>query len=138
MVGSVSDEHSPLGALSDEFRLEILALIRERPASTTELAAALRRPKGTVGYHLKVLERAGLVHIVRTRRVRAVTEKYYGVVADDLSSFGVVQTRMLEADAEHFARRLDQLLHEFADAEGRTGVLFTMVAALYSGDESDA
>ena len=38
-------------------------------------------PKGTVGHHLKVLERAGLVHVVRTRRVRAVTEKYYGRVA---------------------------------------------------------
>ena len=38
-------------------------------------------PKGTVGHHLKVLERAGLVHVVRTRQVRALTEKYYGRVA---------------------------------------------------------
>jgi DNA-binding transcriptional ArsR family regulator len=38
-------------------------------------------PKGTVGHHLKVLERAGLVRVVRTRRVRAMTEKYYGRVA---------------------------------------------------------
>jgi len=34
-----------------------------------------------VGHHLKVLERAGLIRIVRTRQVRAVTEKYYGRVA---------------------------------------------------------
>jgi DNA-binding transcriptional ArsR family regulator len=56
-------------------------LLRERAASTTELAAALETPKGTVGHHLKVLESAGLVRVVRTRKVRALTEKYYGRVA---------------------------------------------------------
>lgn len=120
-----------LAALADELRVRMLAIMGERPASITELAALLGRPKGTVGYHLKVLERAGLVRVVRTRRVRAVTEKYYGWRVDDLSAFGVIQTRMLEADAEHFARRLDELLREFTAAEGRSGVLFTLVAALY-------
>jgi DNA-binding transcriptional ArsR family regulator len=56
-------------------------LLRERAASTTELAAALETPKGTVGHHLKVLERAGLIRVVRTRKVRALTERYYGRVA---------------------------------------------------------
>ena len=42
---------------------------------------ALDTPKGTVGHHLKVLEKAGLVRVVRTRKVRALTEKYYGRVA---------------------------------------------------------
>jgi DNA-binding transcriptional ArsR family regulator len=134
----MDQEQAVLSALADEFRLELLARVRRRPASTTELAATLRRPKGTVGYHLKVLERAGLIRVVRTRRVRAVTEKYYGSVAADLSTFGVVQTRILEADAEHFARRLDELVREFAGAEGRAGVLFTLVAALYPADETDA
>jgi len=56
-------------------------LLRERAASTTELARALGMAKGTVGHHLKVLERAGLIRVVATRPVRAVTEKYYGRVA---------------------------------------------------------
>ena len=56
-------------------------MLRERAASTTELAAVLETPKGTVGHHLKVLESAGLVRVVRTRKVRALTEKYYGRVA---------------------------------------------------------
>ena len=34
-----------------------------------------------MGHHLKVLERAELIHVVRTRQVRALTEKYYGRVA---------------------------------------------------------
>ena len=41
----------------------------------------LESPKGTVGHHLKVLESAGLVRVVRTRKVRALTEKFYGRVA---------------------------------------------------------
>jgi DNA-binding transcriptional ArsR family regulator len=56
-------------------------LLRERAASTTELAHALDMPKGTVGHHMKVLERAGLIRVVATRQIRAVTEKYYGRVA---------------------------------------------------------
>ena len=62
-------------------RARIVMLLRERAASTTELAEALGMAKGTVGHHLKVLERAGLIRVVATRRVRAVTEKYYGRVA---------------------------------------------------------
>jgi DNA-binding transcriptional ArsR family regulator len=45
------------------------------------VAARLKLPKGTVGHHLKVLERAGLIRVVRTRQVRALTEKYYGRTA---------------------------------------------------------
>jgi DNA-binding transcriptional ArsR family regulator len=131
----MDQEQSVLGALADDLRVRILAITRERPASITELASALGRPKGTVGYHLKVLERAGLVRVVRTRRVRAVTEKFYGWHADDLSAFGVIQARMLEADAEIFARRLSELVREFTEAEGRTGTVFTLVAALYPGDK---
>lgn len=78
-VGAESSEQ--LKALAHELRVAILALLNERAASTTELAAALGRPKGTVGYHLKVLEAAGLIKVVTTRRVRALTEKYYGRVA---------------------------------------------------------
>lgn len=70
-----------LKALADPLRGRIVGMLRERSASTTELAAALGLPKGTVGHHVKVLERAGLIRVVRTRKVRAVTEHYYGRVA---------------------------------------------------------
>lgn len=70
-----------LRALAGDLRARIVMLLRERAASTTELAEAIGMAKGTVGYHLKVLERAGLIRVVATRQVRAVTEKYYGRVA---------------------------------------------------------
>ncbi len=68
-------------AIGDPLRFELLGLLSERAATTSQLATALGRPKGTVGHHLNVLAEAGLVRVVRTRQVRALTEKYYGRVA---------------------------------------------------------
>ena len=74
-------ERAQLRALADDVRTTIIALLRERARSTQQLARELDMPKGTVGHHLKVLERAGLIRVVRTRQVRAVTEKFYGRTA---------------------------------------------------------
>lgn len=68
-------------AVADPLRGLILDLLLERAASVSELAAALERPKGTVAYHLKVLREVGVVKVVRSRRVRAVEENYYGRTA---------------------------------------------------------
>jgi DNA-binding transcriptional ArsR family regulator len=70
-----------LKALGDELRSRIVVMLRERAQSISELAEKLKLPKGTVGHHVKVLEAAGLIAVVRTRRVRALTEKYYGRTA---------------------------------------------------------
>jgi DNA-binding transcriptional ArsR family regulator len=77
----VVSEPEPLRALADELRGKIVILLRERAYSVSELAAALSLPKGTVAHHVKVLERAGLIRVVRERKVRALTERYYGRVA---------------------------------------------------------
>ncbi len=77
----IVEDPKQLRALGDELRARIVMLLRQRAASTTELAGVLEMPKGTVGHHLKVLEQAGLIRVVRTRKVRALTEKHYGRVA---------------------------------------------------------
>ena len=74
-------ESEQLRALGDDLRSEIVVLLRENAHSTTELAEKLGLPKGTVGHHVKVLEKAGLIRVVRTRQVRALTEKLYGRTA---------------------------------------------------------
>lgn len=68
-------------AIAEPLRESILDLLLERAATVSELAAALGRPKGTVAYHVKVLQEADIVKVVRSRRVRAVTESYYGRTA---------------------------------------------------------
>jgi DNA-binding transcriptional ArsR family regulator len=77
----VVSEAEKLRALGGELRSRIVVLLRERAASVTELAEALGVPKGTAAHHVRVLERAGLIRVVATRRVRAITEKFYGRVA---------------------------------------------------------
>jgi DNA-binding transcriptional ArsR family regulator len=68
-------------AVSDPLRTTILGLLHERAATVTELASAVERPKSTIAHHVKVLKQAGLVRVVRTRRVRAIDERFYGRTA---------------------------------------------------------
>ena len=68
-------------AIGHPLRTTILGLLHERAASVTEMATAVGRPRSTVAHHVNVLQRAGLVQVVRTRRVRAIDERYYGRTA---------------------------------------------------------
>src|SRR6266702_122101 len=68
-------------AIGDPLRTTILGLLHERAATVTELASAVKRPKSTFAHHVSILARAGLLRVVRTRRVRAIDERYYGRTA---------------------------------------------------------
>jgi len=70
-----------LRALADPLRGTLLGLLLERSATVGEMAKAVQRPKSTVAYHVNLLVEAGLLRVVRTRRVRAIDERYYGRVA---------------------------------------------------------
>jgi len=74
-------EPSQVKAISHPLRTMILSLLHERAATVTELAVTVDRPKSTVAHHVKVLREAGLVQVVRTRRVRAIEERFYGRTA---------------------------------------------------------
>jgi len=73
-----------LRALADPLRTTLLELLLERAATVTEMARAVDRPKSTVAYHVNLLVDTGLLRVVRTRRVRAIEERYYGRVARTL------------------------------------------------------
>ena len=77
----VVTEPAQLRALADDLRGSLLELVLERAATVTELAQAVGRPKSTVAYHVNLLVDAGLFKVVRTQRVRAIEERYYGRVA---------------------------------------------------------
>ena len=74
-------EPSQVKALGHPVRNTILGLLHERAATVSELAVAVERPKSTVAHHVKVLTEAGLAQVVRTRRVRAIDERFYGRTA---------------------------------------------------------
>jgi DNA-binding transcriptional ArsR family regulator len=68
-------------AASGAHRTQILLQLGDGQASISEIAERLAIPRGTVAYHMRILREAGLVYIADTRRVRAVTERYYARVA---------------------------------------------------------
>ncbi|MFI7507480.1 helix-turn-helix domain-containing protein [Micromonospora aurantiaca (nom. illeg.)] len=70
-----------LRALADSLRSTLLELLLERAATVNEMARAVDRPKSSVAYHVNQLVDAGLLRVVRTRRVRAIEERFYGRVA---------------------------------------------------------
>jgi DNA-binding transcriptional ArsR family regulator len=73
-----ADTPQQLKAIAEPVRSLILDLVLERAATVTELATALGRPKSSVAYHVDVLVDAGLLQVVRTRKVRAIEERFYG------------------------------------------------------------
>jgi DNA-binding transcriptional ArsR family regulator len=73
-----ADTPTRMKALGDPLRMTVLDLVLEQAMTVTELAERLRRPKGTVAYHVNVLVDAGLLQVVRTQKVRAIDERYYG------------------------------------------------------------
>ena len=132
----VVSETEQLRALADDVRLRIVALLRERAATTTELAELVGLAKGTVAHHLKVLEAAGLVKVVRTRRVRALTESFYGRVArlyvlKSLDDKPQAKVRLAPGDVESFQQRVEQLLDDFKASASPEGEEYELVATIY-------
>jgi DNA-binding transcriptional ArsR family regulator len=70
----VIDEPTRAGAQLDPLRSRMLAHLT-RPASAAGLAAELGIPRQKVNYHLRELERHGLVTFVEERRKRGMTER---------------------------------------------------------------
>lgn len=68
-------------ALGHPLRTTILQLLHERAATVSELAQAIGRPKSTIAHHVEVLRDNGLLQVVRTRKVRAIEERFYGRTA---------------------------------------------------------
>ena len=96
-------------ALFEDTRQAIVRLLNERAATITELAAAMDKPKGTIGHHMKVLAEAGLVQVVRTERVRALEAKYWGRTAriffyDRVGEASTHGSRLLQGAAADIGR----------------------------------
>ncbi|MFM2077863.1 MAG: hypothetical protein RJA49_1753 [Actinomycetota bacterium] len=76
-----ADSAGRLKALGDPLRMLILDLVLEKAMTVTELAERVGRPRGTVAHHVDLLVDVGLLRVVRTRKVRAVEERFYGRAA---------------------------------------------------------
>lgn len=66
-----------VAAINHPLRVHLLAILRDKEASPSELAKELGEELGVVNYHARKLEKLGMVEIVRERPVRGSTEHFY-------------------------------------------------------------
>lgn len=135
-----ADTPRQLKALAEPLRSLILDLVLERAATVTELAAALGRPKSSIAYHVDVLVDAGLLHVVRTRKVRSIDERFYGrtgrtiVLGDTPTPDGAVRQNFLaKAQAEALATEPGRMMATMRRAripEQRADEFFARVVEL--------
>lgn len=72
-------------ALLHPLRQKVIDILQKGPATPSEVGRAVGIAASKAHYHVHVLEAAGLVKLVETRRVGSVTEKYYEAVARDFT-----------------------------------------------------
>jgi DNA-binding transcriptional ArsR family regulator len=149
-------------ALGHPLRHRLLNVLRQRPATLAQLAAALGSTKGTLAYHVKVMVDAGLLRQAGVRTVRGGTEQYFEPVsrtiqhgqddpraAEFLISAAVAEMlparpgqpeatllrhfRLDPAQARNLQARLDEL-HEAAVTEAPDGESYGLLLSLYRAD----
>lgn len=64
-------------AITDKVRYRMLILLTEKAMTSAQLARALNITRQRAYYHLKVLEKNKIVHLVGTQLVGEMLEKYY-------------------------------------------------------------
>lgn len=67
-----------------------------RPVSPTRLAAILDRSVGSVAYHVRLLEEAGVIELSEVGRARGAVEHFYVLAADDVVAIGDPLSELLK------------------------------------------
>jgi DNA-binding transcriptional ArsR family regulator len=101
---AVIEDPAAAEAALDPSRASMLAQMSQ-PRSATMLAAAVGLPRQKVNYHLRTLERHGLVELVEERRKGNVTERLLRATAESF----VISPAALAAVAPDPARAPDRL-----------------------------
>lgn len=73
------DTEEKLKAFTHPYRMKLIHVLREltRPATATEVARVLGDGPGKVHYHMRLLEQAGIVSLVRTETVNGIVARFY-------------------------------------------------------------
>jgi DNA-binding transcriptional ArsR family regulator len=77
-------------AIADDLRRRIVVALSHQPMTVTQLGSLLGQSPAKVHYHVRELERVGLVKRVETREKGGILEKYYRSVAKCLNVPGTL------------------------------------------------
>ena len=77
-------------AVADRLRLRILEQLALQAMTVTQLAAVLGEVPAKLHYHVRELEKVGLLKLVETREKGGILEKYYRSVAKTIQAPGTL------------------------------------------------
>jgi DNA-binding transcriptional ArsR family regulator len=127
-------------------RRRLLELLRE-PSSATQLAATLELPRQRVNYHLRELEKAGLVELVEERQRRGFIERILRASAGLVVDPGVMGQAFTQIQDQYAAEHLIDVaagtvrdvarMQNAADAEGKRLLTFTLEAEVRFAEPGD-
>ena len=75
-----------LRAIADELRSRIVEALIHKPMTVTQLGEMLGQAPAKIHYHVRELERVGLIRLVATREKSGILEKYYRAIARSLTA----------------------------------------------------
>lgn len=102
-------------ALGHPVRQHVLRLLTREPLTNKQMATRIGISPGKLHFHVRELERAGLIEIVEERPKGGVVEKYYRAVAANFTG-GLLVGEAREGNVEMFGSALDAARQEYVRA----------------------
>jgi len=106
-----------LRAVADPLRIRIYEALEVKPMTATQVGEELDEPAPKAHYHVRELERVGLVRLVETRERGGILEKYYRAVAHMLR---VPQSILQQAPPDEVAATMTDILDSVVSGFKRT------------------
>jgi len=96
-------------AMADVLRLRIINILVEEPMTATQLGERLGLAPAKVHYHVKELEKVGLLEMVEERPKGVIMEKYYQTIARNIEMNNALISSPSDEVEAAFRKLLDQL-----------------------------
>jgi predicted transcriptional regulator len=100
-----------LRAVADLLRLRIIDTLIKQPMTVTQLGEMMGEAPAKMHYHVRELEKVGLLKLVETREKGGILEKYYQPIARELS----VDKALLSAPSDESQAMLRALLGQITE-----------------------
>lgn len=98
-----------LRAIADTLRIRIIDLLEKQPMTVTQIGERLGMAPAKVHYHVRELERVGLLELVETREKGGILEKYYQPIAHMISADKALLSAPKDIAQDSLRRLLEQI-----------------------------
>jgi DNA-binding transcriptional ArsR family regulator len=127
-----------LKAIADPLRLRMIGEVTRKQMTVTQVGEVVGVPANKAHYHMRELERVGLVRIVETREKSGILEKYYMTVARDLNVPRSLLQQVSADDSIAAANELTQsVMRNFMDAFAKATRAQTATSSVSIGAVAD-